>query len=180
MNRRHWLFLALLAAVVSAGCFLVSGQFLVSFNFPDPLTVVSSSTLTGVPVDLNTISAYKDHKSDLKDVSDLALLGDITNLSANPTNVEVWMVPTPGALLTSDTAVRGATSAVRIWGPTTVAGNATLHVTWDASAKLFGGRQALIDQVKGDGRFDLYALGTGDEHFRINKGALLLVVSAGK
>ena len=171
-----------LAGLMAAGCMLISGQFLVTFNFADhgydPLTVTSPSTLVGVQVDLNSISEYRDHKSDIKAVADLALVGTFTNLTASPTDIEIWLVGTPSGLLTSDAAVRA--SGTRIWGPLHLDANGSHQVGWDASARLFGSRQALSDQIRGDGQFDLYALGSGTYSFRIDKGALIAVVNAGK
>ena len=181
-NLRLWLPGLMLAGLISAGCFLISGQFLVTFNFADhgfdPLTVTSPTVLAGVPIDLNLIKDYKDHKGDLKDVVDLALLGSFTNLTTNTTDVEVWMVANPSGVLTNDTAVRAA--GVKIWGPLTLGANGTVKVSWDQSAKLFSGRQALIAEIKGDGKFDLYAIGNGAYSFRIDKGAFIAVISAGK
>jgi hypothetical protein len=68
-----------LAALAAAGCMLTSGQFVVTYNLPDPLNVSSALTLTGADVDLNTISEYNDHKDELKRVEDLSLVGDFTN-----------------------------------------------------------------------------------------------------
>lgn len=177
-NLRLWIPATMLAALMAAGCVLTSGQFIVTFDFPDPLTVTSPSALAGVAVDLNTISDYNDHKEDLKDVADLAIVGDVVNLTGTATDIEVWMVADPGSLLTTDAAVRGA--GQKIWGSLNVPGNGKVHIDWNKSAGLFTGRKALIDQVKGDGRFDLYALGSGTYSFRIEKGALIAVISAGK
>jgi hypothetical protein len=182
-HARLWLPAVALTALVSTGCLLLSGQFVVAYNFKDhgydPLTINSPITVLGVPVNLNGISAYKDHKKDLKDVVDLAIVGDLTNLdNAQPVTVEVWIVETPGTLLTSDSAVRAA--GKRVWGPLTLAAGATKHVGWDESASLFVGRQVLVDQIKNDGAFDLYALGSGGYHFQITKGAVLAVIAAGK
>ena len=181
-NLRLWLPGVMLAGLISAGCFLISGQFIVTFDFAkqgfDPLIVASPTTLAGVPVDLNLISEYKDHKNELKDVVDLALLGKLTNLTGTATDVEVWMVATPGAILTTDAAVRAA--GVRVWGPLTLPANGTVNINWNKSATLFGGRKALVGEIKGDGRFDLYAIGSGAYSFRVDKGALVAVISAGK
>jgi len=177
-NLRLWLPVTALAALVAAGCMLVSGQFIVTFDFPDPTTITSPTVLAGVAVDLNTVGEYKDHKGDLKDVVDLAVVGSITNLTATATSVELWMVTSPGSLLTTDTAVRAA--GVKIWGPLALGASATKKIGWDESAQLFTGRAVLISEIKGDGRFDLYALGTGAYSFRIDKGALIAVVDAGK
>jgi hypothetical protein len=177
-NFRLWFPVAALAALMAAGCVLVSGQFLVTFEFDDPLTITSPTQLAGVAVNLNDIGDYNDHKDKLKDVADLALLGKITNLSGTATTVEVWMVASPGgALLTTDAAVRGA--GQKVWGTMNLGANGVLQLDWDTSSALFVGRQALIDQIKGDGRFDLYALGAGANYtFRIEKGALVAVLAA--
>ena len=177
-NIRLWLPVMALAGLISAGCFLVSGQFTVTFNFNDPINIVSPTALAGQYIDLNTVSEYNDHKGDLKDVADLAVLGQFTNLTGNAAAVELWMVATPSGALTTDAAVRGA--GQKIWGPLSVAGNSSVNVGWDQSAALFTGRQALITEIKGDGEFALYALANGAYSLRINKGALIAVISAGK
>jgi hypothetical protein len=156
---------------------LVSGQFLVTYEFDDPLTIGSPTALAGVQVNLNEVGEYNDHKDQLQDVADIAFLGKITNLAGTPVAVEIWMVANPGAVLDTDAAVRAA--GQKIWGTLNVGANATVQLDWDASAALFVGRQALIDQVKGDARFDLYALGAGGTYsFRIEKGALVAVLAA--
>ena len=88
------------------------------------------------------------------------------------------MVATPGSLLTTDSAVRAA--GQKVWGPLSLPGDGEVQVDWNRSAALFTGRQALIAEIKGDGRFDLYALGSGGYAFQIDKGALIAVISAGK
>ena len=171
-----------LAALLTAGCVLTSGQFVVTYEFAehgfDPILITSPTALTGVQVNLNEISDYEDHKGDLKDVADVALVGKLTNLSASPTSVELWMVASPGSLLTTDAAVRGA--GQKIWGTMNLAGNGTVQIDWNKSSSLFTGRQALVDEIKGDGRFDIYALGSGGYSFRLDKGALIVVITAGK
>lgn len=173
---------AALAALVAAGCVLVSGQFVVTFPFSDvgldPLPVTSPTTLAPVPVNLNEIGEYSDHKDKLKDVVDLALLGKVRNLTGTAVGVEVWIVPNPTATYANETDVKA--NGIKLWGPLAVGPNATVQVTWNASAALFTGRQTLIQQIKGDGRFDLYAIGsTAPYAFQVDKGALVAVVSAG-
>ena len=168
---------ASLAALTATGCVLVSGQFAVSYEFDDPVTVTSPTQLAGVPVNLNEVSEYDDHQDKLEEVVDLALVGRIVNLTGTAVAVEVWMVATPTTIYTNDTDVKA--NGVKIWGTLNVGANAAVQVGWDQSAALFVGRQALIDQVKGDGRFDLYAIGsTGTYSFRIEKGALIAVLAA--
>ncbi len=184
-NLRLLLPVTALVAAMATGCMLVSGQFIIPFEFADvgadPLTVNSTSTLSNVRVDLNTEDVYNDHKENLKDIVDMALLGTITNLeSGSAVDVEVWLVPTTTTTYTTDTAVKGAPGAVQLWGPLTIPAGGTKKITWDQSAALFKGRQKLITEIKGDGVFDLYAFGNGLSHFRVDKGVLMLVVSAGK
>ena len=175
-NIHLWLPVMALVGLISAGCFLVTGQFTVTYEFVDPINIVSPTALAGQTIDLNTVSEYKDHKDKLKDVADLALVGQFTNLTATATSVEVWMVATPGSPLTTDAAVRAA--GQKIWGPLNLPASGSVNVGWDQSAALFTGRQAIIGQVKGDGQFALYALANGAYSFRINKGVFIAVISA--
>jgi hypothetical protein len=176
-NLRLWLVLATLGALLSTGCFLLTLQKQVVLLFDDPLTVAGPTALASAVVDLNTEEDYADNKDKLKDVADLALLGRVTNLTGTATSVEVWMVTNPGTPLTTETAVRAA--GVKVWGTLSLAANETKTINWNESAKLFTGRQQLVSEVKGDGRFDLYAIGTGAYNFRINKGALVVLLSVG-
>ena len=181
-HHRFWFAGLALAALVSAGCLLVSGQFVVTYVFKDhgydPLTITSASSVTGVAVNLNTIAAYKEHKQQLKDIVDIALVGDLANLdNLNPVTVEVWMVPHhTDVLYTTDSDVR--TYGKLIWGPITVAAGATKHIDWDESAKLAVGRPLVVYQVQHGGQFDLYALGSGGYHFQFTNGAFIAVIAA--
>lgn len=178
-NIRLWLSLAVLGGLLSSGCFLVSLQKQVVFLFDDPVTVAGPSAMGGVAVDLNSVSEYEDNKDKLKDVADLALLGRVTNLTPTATTVEVWMVASPGTILTTESAVRAA--GTKIWGTLSLAPNETKTINWNQSAQLFSGRQSLVSEIKGDGRFDLYAIGSGTAYnFRISRGALVAVLSAGQ
>ena len=175
---RFWASTLSLAALMSAGCFLVSGQFTVVFEFDSPINITSPTAVLGQRVDLTTVSEYEDNKDKLDSVADLALLGQFTNTGA-ATTVEVWMVAAPGTPLTTDASVRAA--GTRIWGPFTLGAGESVSIGWDQSAKLFVGRQALVDEIKGDGDFSLYALGTTPTYsFRIEKGAMVAVISAKK
>src|SRR5207249_5161970 len=162
-----------LAALAAAGCFLLSGQFVVNYALPDPLHVLSGTTLTAVDVDLNTISEYNDHKDDLKRVDDVALIGDFHNNAGSSVNIQAWLVPA-GTLNLTPSQVTA--NGVLLWGPLTVAGNATQHVDWNGSAQLFKGRQTLIDEVKGDGRFSLNLLASGSFDLTVTKGAVSAVI----
>ena len=166
-----------LAALAAAGCFLVSGQFVVNYVLPTPLRVTAAVTLTGVDVDLNSIGDYNDHKSDLKRVDDLALIGDFKNNAGSAATVEVWLVASAALALTP---AQLTAQGVRLWGPLSVAAGGTEHVDWNRSAKLFVGRQSLIDEIKGDGHFSLYVIANGTFDVTVTNGAVIAVVAAAK
>jgi hypothetical protein len=160
-----------LAALAAAGCMLTSGQFAVTYGLPDPITV-NSSLVETFDVDLNTVSEYNDHKDQIKRVEDMALVGKFTNNGASDAQIEVWLVRDPSAIGPPQQ------NGTRLWGPLTLAGHASEKVDWDRSAALFDGRQALIDEVKGDGSFRLYIVTTGLVSVTVTKGSLIVVVGA--
>jgi hypothetical protein len=177
MTKARWFVPGLmLAALLTAGC-LISGQFLINFALNN-LNVVASG-VDGVGVDLNTIEDYTDHKDKLKGLADIAILGEFVNTGANDLAVEVWMTDEAAPALTTPAAVMAA--GTRVWGPFNLAAGATTNITWDDSAVLFGaGKAALLDQIKGDGIFTLYALTqSGAYAFQINDGKLIVVIDAG-
>ena len=163
------------AALAAAGCMLTSGQFAATYQLPDPMRVQSELTLAGTDVDLNTISDYNDHKKELKRVEDMSLVGNFTNNTSTAAQIEVWIVPS-GSLALTPQELRA--NGTRLWGPLAVAANSTEKVDWDRSAALFVGRQALIDEVKGDGHFALYVIANGSFDVTVTKGSLIVVVGA--
>jgi len=181
MRTLRWILPTLaLAGALAAGCLLVSGQFLVSFDLYDPLDVTPTAVMAA-GVNLNAVPAYRDHRDDLKDVTDLAILGEFTNTGTTVVDVDVWM--TPAITAYTDAAEVGMDeTAVKVWGPLRLAPGETRKIGWDASAQLFRkGRAALLGQVKGDGVFTLYALGgTSSYSFRLAHGSLVAVIAAGK
>jgi len=164
-----------LAALAAAGCMLTSGQFVATYNLPDPFDV-SSLAFAGTSVDLNTISEYEDHKDELKRVEDLALVGNFTNRTSTAAQIEVWIVP--DGSLTTLTAQQVQANGTRLWGLLVDEADTTEKVDWDRSSALFVGRQALIDEVKGDGHFALYVIANGAFSVRVTEGTLIVVVGA--
>lgn len=179
MKNLRWIVPALLLGLATPGCVLTSGQFLVNFNL-DNFDVSTSTTVTTENVDLTTESAYQDHKNDLKGLSDIAVLGKITNTGTTDIGVEVWM--TAGATAyTTPTEV--TTNATKLWGPFNVKAGETKQVDWDESAKLFSttGKALVLGEIKGDGKFTIYAIANvGTYSFKVDNGVLALVIDAGK
>lgn len=168
----------LVAPLVLAGCILTTGQITIDFDL-GTITVSSPTNLEARDVDLNTISDYTDHKDNLEGLADLALLGTVTNNGSSTINVEAY-ITTSQTAYTTETQVR--TNGTKIWGPFTVPGSSTVTVGWDESAKLFTpvGKALLLDEIKGDGIFTVYLLGTaGTYNFTVNDGTLVLTLDAG-
>jgi hypothetical protein len=191
-NLRIMLPVLALAAIASAGCMLISGQFVVSFDLPTPFNAQGTATLSSVNVDLNTISEYSDHKDELKRIDDLALVGDFRNNSLSASTVYCWIVPSGAANLSQ---AQLQTQGVLLWGPLPLGVGETKKVDWNASAALFKGRQTLIDEIKGDGVFRLYLSNTSGIatqpstapagaaplfDYTITNGALIAVIGAAK
>jgi hypothetical protein len=183
-NRRLTLLglgLVALIALGATGCFITSGQILVHYALPDPFTINGADGFELVAVDLNTISAYKDHKDKVKNISDFAVVGKFTNTTGTGGGVEVFI--TAGATnYTSPAAIRAG--ATKLWGPGTIgATGSTRTITWDDSAALFtaAGKTMLLNEAKGDGVFTLYTIGTAGSTntIRVEKGGLILVIGAG-
>ena len=172
---RRTVTLPALAALAAAGCMLTSGQFAVTYDLPDPITV-SQDLVATFDVDLNTVSEYNDHKAQIKRVEDVALVGNFTNNGASAAQMEVWLVADASLPVMSPSQLQQ--NGVRLWGPLAIAGNAKERVDWDRSASLFVGRQALIDEVKGDGHFRLYVITSGGSTVTLTKGSLVVVVGA--
>ena len=166
---------------MTPGCILTSGQVQIDFDLPS-FTANSVTGIDGTTIDLNTESEYKDNKDKLKDLSDLAVLGKFTNNSATAVNVSVWMTTTPSAHLTEG-ALMSDPTRVQLWGPFTVAGNATTVIDWNKSAQLFtvAGKAALLNEAKTDGNFTLYAVGPAGQvyDFSVANGSLVLVIDVG-
>ena len=169
-----------LGALAASRCIVTSGQVLVSFDLGS-LSIPNAAAAIAAPIDLNTIGDYRDHRDDLAGIADFALLGTVTNHGTQPASFEFWMTPNP-TFHTLASEVRADPSAVRIWGPLSLAGGETRKIDWDESAGLFRGRVVLIDQVKSDGVFTLYLIAsTGTPSvagFTVDQGVMVIVLDA--
>ena len=167
-----------LAALTLTGCFLTSGQFLITLDL-DPVTVNNAATIAGLQIDLADNSTYNDHKEKIKDIADFAVLGDVQNNSSTAMSLEVYMVE--GLVSTTLSLAQIQAQGTRIWGPLSVAGNGAVTIGWDESAALFGeeGKAALLAEVQGDGQFTLFAVGGSSPNFTFTNGKIVVVLSAG-
>jgi hypothetical protein len=180
MKSLRWLILGLGLGLIASGCILTSGQIQINFDLND--ASITSAGLVAAQITLSEEQEYTDNKDKLKTLSDLALLGKITNNTALPLNVEVWFTPSV-TNYTTETALKADPAALKIWGNFALAANQTKQIDWNESAQLFtkAGKDALLKEAKdGDGDFSLYAIGTsGVYDFDVKNGALVLVLDAG-
>lgn len=179
MKTIKWIVPALVLMMTAAGCILVSGQFLIDFDLPN-FQGQANNNIVAEDIDLNENSDYNDHKEDLQDLVDLAVLGKVTNNLNEAVGIEVWMTPTTTNLTTSTDIGNNAT---KVWGPFVVTANATKTIDWNASAALFtpSGKALLMQEIKGDGQFQLYAIGNiATYDFSVENGVLALVLDFGK
>ena len=178
MRTARWIAPALAVALAVSGCFLVSGQILIDFDLGS--FDVTTSTVTREDVDLTTEEDYNDHKEDLKGLADVAVLGTINNTGATAIGVEVWMTT---STTTYTTVNEVTTNGTKLWGPFNLAAGSTATVGWDESAALFDatGKSVLIEDIKKDGQFTVYALSAaGTYEFDVDNGVLALVLDFGK
>src|SRR5580765_3711496 len=170
---------ALLAAcLLVGGCPLVSGQFQIPLDLPDPIDANSLTAIAGAQIDLNNESVYSDHKDNLKAIADIALLGKFANLGTGTVSVVVYMTPATTSYTTT-TALNADGTKKQVWGPFSVTAGSPVQIKWDDSAKLFSdaGKKAILDEVKGDGKFTLYAVSSsGSYHIQITHGVLVVVI----
>jgi hypothetical protein len=191
----HRLRIALLSLALGAlavpGCVLTQANILAHYDLPNPFQIgpAPAQPFLVEHVDLNTISEYSDHKDELESLSDVALIGTFTNVTPpGPLNtggtLELWI--TPGTTNLPDAGAIQS-SGTKLWGPGSIGpsgtASGTVTIGWDESAALFSqaGKDMLIDIVKGDGVFTAYIISSGatSQTFRVDDGAILLVLSGG-
>ena len=182
MKRNLSIIAALALGLLAQGCILTSGQIRLSFELPKFAVATSSSTITRENIDLNDESEFTDNKEKLKDLSDIAILGKITNGGSSDIRVSVWMTPDT----TSHTTALGLNAdgtKVKLWGPFQLKKDESRLIDWDESAKLFdkAGKTALLNEAKaGNGRFSIYAVAEEAVYtFSVSNGVLVFVLDAG-
>jgi hypothetical protein len=184
---RYSLPLTALAVVLASGCMLATGQLVLTYDFAahgyDPIEVSNPNAVAGINVDLKSYPAYNEHKKELKDIEDMAVVGTIANLDTSaPVDIEVWLVPKNATgefpVLSTDSDVRAA--GVRVWGPLHLAAGESRDLGWNESSALFTNKAVVMAQAKGDGRFGLYTLGSNGYHYRVSHASIIAVVAGGK
>jgi hypothetical protein len=175
-----------LGALTMPGCIITQANVLAEYDLPNPFTIgpAPAQPLLREAVDLNTISEYTDHKDELEGLSDLAVVGRFRTVIGTGGSLELWITADDTNFTTYGQVTAGAT---KLWGPASIgaAGTpaGTVVIGWDESAKLFdkAGKDLLVKEVKGDGKFTAYIVSAGatTQTFEVQDGAILLVISGG-
>jgi len=174
-----------LAALTLSGCFITSGQIFAKFALSNPFTIgpPPATPFRRELVDLNTIGDYADHKDKLNGLSDLAVVGKFTTEIGTGGELEIWIT----AGNTDLTQGQIATQATKLWGPKSIGGAGTpagtVTIDWNESATLFdpAGKALLIQEILGGGVFTAYIISSGPagQTFKVDDGAIILVINAG-
>jgi hypothetical protein len=168
-----------LAALTASGCFLVSGQFMVSLDLDSPLTVSNGVSINGLEVDLRNNSTYEDHKDKIKDIADFALLGKVHNSGTSTLQMDVYYFDGPEVGRT----IAQIQAGTKVWGTLSIPPGGDLNIDWNESANLFSaaGKAALLSEIKsGDGLFTLYAVSsTPTFSFTFTDGIFVAIIAAG-
>lgn len=173
-------FAALSLLLLFSSCILTSGQIVVSIDLPRSISVSDQNGLTAIQVDLNANAKYADHKNDLEQIVDAAFLGTVTHNGFGDTSrVTFWMTR---EITDYQLATEVEANGIPLWGPFPVQAQESKRIDWNQSVRLLDDDavSVLADEVKGDGRFTLYALDeTGIFQFDVSEGALALVLDTG-
>jgi len=162
VRRAHLVLSCLALALASGACNLASRTVIAESEGPAAMnvagTLAGSTAIGRAQVDLNQVAVYRNTKSGLQAVADIALLGSIKNNGLTIVRPE-FFVTADTTSFTNPALVR--TNGVRLWGPIDVLPSALVALDWNKSAALVGagGREVVARETTGDGRFTIYALG---------------------
>lgn len=174
MRCRNLLPMALAAAL--CGCLVASDRLTMSVDLTDDMLVQNFNSVQKTLVDLTASTVYRDNKSRLESITDVAIVGEIANNGPAFVRAEFYIAPND---TTFATATQVRTYGVKLWGPFEVRPNATARIDWNHSSSLIkpSGREILVREAMGDGQFSIFAVADGlQANFTIRQAALVLVL----
>jgi hypothetical protein len=160
----------LLIALVTGGCLIVSGTFIVVADF-------SFSTYDQdyhYSVDVTQESDWQDHKDNIDFVDAVGFQMDFTNNSGSAVTFDVW-IDTAGA--PGSTPGAGATKIIN--GLTIPATPVKSHVSYAQSLSYITGLDRLKALAK-EGKFEYYGHASVDGSFNVDSGKVIITVSGSK
>jgi hypothetical protein len=170
---RHPLTLAVLVALLAAGCIL-SGQFTIVINIEDEIAYVNQ-VLNSAVIDLTTDETWKDHKDDIQKIIDVKFEVTVENSTSSAVTGEVYVSENEYT-----TAADVQNNATLVLSGIVVEANDTRTISFTESAKYITNLSTLLDLVE-KGNFYIYALAADTPYvIKVQSGARLLVTfSAG-
>ncbi|NOT33151.1 MAG: hypothetical protein HOP12_03175 [Candidatus Eisenbacteria bacterium] len=187
MIRRQKLFVLVglaLTLLLNTGCLRAIKLFSVNL---DNLSAVNGNPAAGFFVDLaEESSEYADNQDKIKAVEEYTLLGDVRNNLATPVEAEVWIVQDPGSptLLVdkADVVTAGGVKLMTL----TLAANETKSIEWSRNplgwlfASFGGSTDPVVNELEGDGLFELYVFGsTGTYNVDVLSASFVVTVDVG-
>jgi len=142
----------IVVALVFGGC-LISGQ--ITFVEDIDINATTDTSIGREYVDLNLNSDYEEHKDDIVSVDALAVVAIIENNLTTSTSGELWFTADSTSYTDADD-IRA--NAIRVMATPTIAGSATLTITWNDAFALMENEDAIIDEVLGDGKMTFYGI----------------------
>ncbi len=149
--------LAVAVALVGGGC-LVSGQITIFQSIHDIVT--TNLLVTPIPVNLNDEEDYVEHKDKIKSVDDISVVAIIRNNRSAAADVKMYISDDPNLATVAD--VTNPAKATLVFVGPTVPASGTLKIGWADGFRYIVDKQAVIEQILGDGVFSLYAV-AGDQ-----------------
>lgn len=162
MKTRIMILIAAVAALVLGGC-LVSGQITIFQTINE--TTSTNLVVTPILVDLNEEEDYVEHKNDIESVDEISVVAIIRNNLATAADVKMYLSDDPN--LTSVAEVEDPDNATLVFVGPTVPASGTLKIGWADGFKYIVDKQAIAEQLVGDGIFVLYAVADGTFSLRI-------------
>jgi hypothetical protein len=158
----------LLIALVTGGCLIVSGTFIVVADFD--FTTYDQGYY--YPIDVTAESDWQDHKDNIDFVDAVGFEMHINNSSGAPITFNVWIDDFgKGAPLDTTTA----TKVINAY--TAPSGQSTM--TYAQSLNYITGLDRLKALAK-EGKFDYYGQSSAGAQFRVDSGKVIITVSGSK
>jgi hypothetical protein len=147
---------AILIPIVIAGCILVSGTKVITFELSGMTSPAGGLKIKYVDLPSDN-SDYNDNKNKIKSIDEVVLVGDIINSGSNDIQTAFYISDSQYSTVSQVTTPGNST--VIFQSPTVHAGE-TLHLNWADALAHVQNFDVLKAQLLNDGQFYIYAVST--------------------
>jgi hypothetical protein len=144
--------LAAALAVLVGGCFLTTGQKTIFKKVNTGAT--SNLKVNKIEVHLDTEDDYAEHKDKIKSIDGISVVAVIKNNRDEPTRMKLY-ISNDTSLVDVGTIESDATP---VFLSPTVPASDSLRIGWAEGFQYIKNKDALINEILGDGVFTLYAI----------------------